>query len=160
MTNAADARPCRHKCVMGLTDSEPRLRIALGSRTAERSTKCAHLPRNRDTVHDIAQMTYRELLRSPRFTTTTSVVVPQPRLALLLGHPTEIPQSQPVPHSRQILNGVHHESHGPMTRSPVSQALVIIKQGISNPPRGDSFTKRQTQRSTTEQIHERVLARS
>jgi hypothetical protein len=138
-------------CVLGVSDSEFGLQLALGSRMANRSTKQAHLPRNTDSVHDIAQMTHRELLRSPRCP-TTSVVVPQPRLALLLGHPTEIPVSQPVPHSRLKLNGVHHESNGPMTRSPVSQALVIIKQGISAPPRGDSLTKRLTQPSPKEQV--------
>ena len=42
----------------------------------ERSTKCAHLARDTDSVYDIAQTNYRELLRSPRFNTTTSVVVP------------------------------------------------------------------------------------
>jgi hypothetical protein len=44
-----------------------------------------------------------------------------------------------------------------MIRSPVSQALVIIKQGISAPPRGDSLSKRLAQSSSTEQAHQSVL---
>ncbi|GMQ97992.1 MAG: hypothetical protein BMS9Abin17_0496 [Acidimicrobiia bacterium] len=40
------------------------------------SIQWAHLRRKTDSVHDIAQMTHRELLRSPRFNTITSVVVP------------------------------------------------------------------------------------
>jgi len=41
-----------------------------------------------------------------------------------------------------------------MTRSSISQALVIITQGIFAPPRGDSLTKPPTQRSELSQLAE------
>jgi hypothetical protein len=59
-----------------MSDCEAGLRLILADRMAKRSTKRAQLRRDADSVHAIAQMTYRELLRSPRFNTTTSVVVP------------------------------------------------------------------------------------
>jgi len=46
-----------------------------------------------------------------------------------------------------------------MTRNPISQALVIIKQGISAPPRGDSLAKRLAQPTPTDQVDQRMLAR-
>jgi hypothetical protein len=44
-------------------------------------------------------------------------------------------------HSYMSCNGVQQESQGPMTRTSVSQALVIIKQGTPIPPRSDSQSK-------------------
>ncbi len=127
---------------------------------------------DRETIHEMGSLTTQYRYGSshsaddtPRTAALASVqhhhfrCSAQPRLALLPGHPTEIPASQSVPHNRQKLNGVHQESHGPMTRSPVSQVLVIIKQGIPAPPRGDSLTKYLAQPSPTEQVHQHVLAR-
>ncbi|MCZ7532385.1 MAG: hypothetical protein M5U23_03070 [Acidimicrobiia bacterium] len=47
-----------------------------------------------------------------------------------------------------------------MTRNPVSQALVIIKQGIATPPAGDALAKRITPTSPAEQAQQGGLAHS
>lgn len=87
---------------------------------AKRSEESVHLHRKTDRLRTTAQMKHRELLRSPRFLTTTFVVVPRPRLALLPGHLTEIPALQPVTHDRQLLTVLTKKatSHDPKSRIP------------------------------------------
>jgi hypothetical protein len=122
--------------------------------------KRAHLPRRGDSVDVTAQIRHREFLRSPRFShhhfRCSASTVSRLAAGYLLSYPRCSLYRIPV----RKLNGVLEESHGPMTRSPVSQALVIIKQGIPTPPRADSLTKRLTQPLRNDTAPQQGLARA